>query len=651
MRLLLVDNLLFEGSRERPRFDLQPHLGLMSLAAVAQRFGHSVSIYDIKRDLANGLARIDKNLYDFAVGAITGYSPDVVGFTALGCNFPFVVRLAEAVKLALPKTKILLGGPHATILHRETIETFSWIDVVVRGEAEDILPRILESLSSERLQTVPGITFRGPDGSVISTANAPIIEELDELPSPAYETYPVSELGLGAIRIEAGRGCPFKCTFCSTASFFGRDYRLKSPVKLVSEMRRLNCQYGFSNFKLNHDLFTVNKKKVRAFCEEVSAENFTWECSARVDCVDNELINRMAHAGCRRIYFGVETGSRRLQKLMRKDLDLDLVEPTLEVTERLGIKTVTSFIIGYPEEQLDDYRDTLSLALDLHCRPAGLNTSQLHVLTPEPGTELMSRFGRELVFDPEPTGFNLPILTDEDRTLLERHPRLFGNYYCFPTRVPRATSRISSKLFEAFSELSRDQVRYIVSLKNGVCSFVEGFVDWHVATDPTTTAVGLDDLKRYLEFIVGSQHPAVSIVKLRAAMLAAGSIPRRTDDHKSSRRLSADTKLQASENLVILRGMHDRQDLVAAVAGEVSLPDLQSLHRVDLILVGGGSNPDESVASIEVNQEAIETLEYFRSPKTYWEYCAGLMDLPNAGYAEWRDIKRLVDFHILVPTR
>ena len=100
-------------------------------------------------------------------------------------------------------------------------------------------------------------------------------------------------------------------------------------------MDGLNSIYGFNVFKLNHDLFTVNRKKVVEFCHAMLERNYTWSCSARVDCVDPELLELMWEAGCRDIYFGIEAGSARMQAISRKRLDLDLVEPTLDVTSRL----------------------------------------------------------------------------------------------------------------------------------------------------------------------------------------------------------------------------------------------------------------------------------------------------------------------------
>src|SRR5260370_27808025 len=111
------------------------------------------------------------------------------------------------------------------------------------------------------------------------------------------------------MRVEAGRGCPLSCTFCSTATFFQRSYRLKSPSRLVHEMDLLHARYGTTEFKLDHDLFTVDRRKVRAFCEAVQDRNYRCRASARPDCSAEDLLEAMALSGCIGLYFGIETGS------------------------------------------------------------------------------------------------------------------------------------------------------------------------------------------------------------------------------------------------------------------------------------------------------------------------------------------------------
>src|SRR5205809_1059956 len=129
--------------------------------------------------------------------------------------------------------------------------------------------------------------------------------------------------GRDTAALELGRGCPFACTFCSTNDFFRRNFRLRSPNRMLQDMRVIASTYAIRDFELVHDMFTVDRRRVAAFCEAMitSREEFTWSCSARTDCIDEELLELMARAGCRGIFFGVESGSERMQKIIDKHLD------------------------------------------------------------------------------------------------------------------------------------------------------------------------------------------------------------------------------------------------------------------------------------------------------------------------------------------
>ncbi|HEU5322898.1 MAG TPA: radical SAM protein, partial [Methylomirabilota bacterium] len=417
MKLVFVDNLLLELRDGAYQYDLQPHLGLISLIAVAERAGHEGALYDPKLRLFRGERRLDASLYRRIADDLLETDADVIGFTSLGCNFICTAKIAAHVRAGRPALPILLGGPHATILDRPILERFPQFDVVVRHEAELTLPPLLEALPRRDLASVPGITFRrGAD--LVATPGEPLIADLDTLPWPAYDHYPLADLRLDSLRVEAGRGCPFHCTFCSTASFFGRRYRLKSAARICAEMDHLHARYGVPHFSLTHDLFTVNRAKVLEFCEHVAPRGYSWSCSARMDCVDPELLERMRAAGCRSIYYGVETGSPRMQKLVQKRQDLSLVEPTLDTAHRLGLFSTVSMITGYPQEEAADQAATLDLAGRCVFRDPGEILVQLHLLTPEPGTQLLAERAGALEYDGHITDFNFPTLEPDDAEVM-----------------------------------------------------------------------------------------------------------------------------------------------------------------------------------------------------------------------------------------
>src|SRR6266567_4060836 len=163
MRLLLVDNLVLPDRDDLDALDVHPHLGLISLAAVAERVGHKVTIFDPKRCVRSGALPYDDSLHRRFATLLLDANPDAAGFTTLGCSFLFALKVARFLKTARPRLPILLGGPHATILHREIIERYPDFDVIVRHEAEETLPCVLESLDSREFGAIPGVTWRSPN--------------------------------------------------------------------------------------------------------------------------------------------------------------------------------------------------------------------------------------------------------------------------------------------------------------------------------------------------------------------------------------------------------------------------------------------------------------------------------------------------------
>src|SRR5215467_2352218 len=380
MKIVFVQNFLLNSSGLPCDENLYPHLGLISLIAEIERSRHVPLLYDPMLQLQRGHLALDSSIYDDVAKQLLQTEPAAVGLTALGCNFLAVVKIARRLKQRRPETLILLGGPHPTVLETPIMTRFTDFDVLVRGEAEETIVPLLDALDSEKeLSAIPGISYR--DGSRVcrSPVDAGVMD-VNRLSMAAFHVYPIKELGMRSMRVEAGRGCPFHCTFCSTATFFGRKYRVKTAQKLVGELKSINSTYNIADFSLQHDLFTVNRRKVLEFCEEVRPCGFSWKCSARIDCVDSELLREMARSGCHSIFFGVETGSSNLQELVKKRLDISLLAPTLTNAKELGINVTTSFITGFPEETLSDLQATLE-CLDGCNRISPTTTRlQLHLL-------------------------------------------------------------------------------------------------------------------------------------------------------------------------------------------------------------------------------------------------------------------------------
>ncbi len=439
-----VDPELTLGTYHRK---MAPQLGILCLAAVLIEANIAVEIVNIdecfftfvEKDRDSGGPNVGspEGFFEELVRQFAAYDFDVYGFGSICSSYPLTLRLAREVKRLHPECINIAGGPQASVVDRQTIRSFSFVDYVVRGEADVALPRLIAAISAndgEELEKITGITYRRGE-EVIRNGASPVIDDLDALPLPAFHLDPRVRERTGA-HLEIGRGCPFACTFCSTNDFFRRNFRLKSPAKMIEQMREVKSRYGIQNFSLVHDMYTINRKEVVAFCETLleSGEGFIWSCSARTDCIDDELISLMARAGCRGIFFGIETGSERLQKAINKKLDLAAAMERIKCADENGITTAVALIAAFPDETRDDLRDTIhyfvrSLRFD-HAEP------QMSLLAPLAETPLSTQYQDELVFD--------SIFSDmshqgwrqdpSDVELIRAYPDIFPNFYAIPTQ-------------------------------------------------------------------------------------------------------------------------------------------------------------------------------------------------------------------------
>jgi radical SAM superfamily enzyme YgiQ (UPF0313 family) len=416
-----------------------PQLGILSVAAVLEGCGDSPHIIDANTayleyaDTPDGLHAdaFAEYLAEIAVRS----NADIYGFSSICSTYPLTIRVARAVKNLRPHTMILFGGPQASVVDAATIAAFPCVDFILRGEVEQTLPSLLQELHRDYdFSQVRGLTYR--DGTVVKrNPNAPVIEDLDALLPPAYHLSKYLAKATSA-SIELGRGCPFSCTFCSTNDFFRRNFRLRSPARVLKEMRQIAEAYGIRHFELVHDMFTVDSKRVVAFCEAMLAcdEGFTWDCSARTDCVDKELLELMARSGCRSVFFGIETGSQKMQRVIDKDLDLERAREMLEIAEQIGMKTTVSLITGFPEEDWEDVRGTLRIFT--YAARHARSHPQLNLLAPLSGTPIHAAHKNEMELEELCSDMSHQGLTQsqQDLALIRSYPDIFPNFYMIPVK-------------------------------------------------------------------------------------------------------------------------------------------------------------------------------------------------------------------------
>ncbi len=406
-----------------------PPLGILTLAATLGRARVPHEIFDLNTLFLQEPARV----FERAVAALENIGAAVFGFGTISSSYPLTVRLAREVKRMHPGSTIVFGGPQATAVDTETLTAFPWVDVIVRGEADGTLLPLLEALAGRgELAGVPGLTVRS-NSHPVRTSDAPPVLDLDSLPLPSFQLWPPMR-GRETAPIEVGRGCPYACTFCSTSSFFRRRYRVKSPERVLEHMRLVRDAYGIKTFHLVHDAFTAVRDSVSAFCRVMlaSGEGFHWTCSARADCADEDLLSLMAEAGCTGIFYGVETGSPRMQPLLNKNLELGEAIEAVRRSDRRAIRTTVSLIAGFPEETRDDVRATAAFLLDsLRCDNV---QAQFHLLAPLAGSALHAQYRGRLEWDGifSDMAFQGWRQDAGDRDFILRYPEVFPNFYALP---------------------------------------------------------------------------------------------------------------------------------------------------------------------------------------------------------------------------
>src|SRR2546423_1250376 len=433
------ERLVTEFEATRLIFEHAP-MGILSLAAVLEQQGIESEIIDLNRLFYKYISGDHKksglDFCTYAAEAFAGVTADVFGFSTICSSYPLTLRLARAVRSTCPDVFIMLGGPQASVVDVATLKSFPSVDLIVRGEAEETLPRVLDTLADRQpnFASIAGVTYRDAQ-NVVRNPNAPVIEDLDRLPMPAFHLYPHTT-DCTFVPIEAGRGCPFACNFCSTNDFFRRRFRLKSASVLVEQMKKIKETYNIASFDLVHDMFTVDRKKVVGFCEALAdcGEDLFWGCSARTDCVDDELIDLMADNGCTGIFFGIDSGSDRMQTLMQKRLNLGEAALRIRRANRRRIRHTVSLITGFPEETKDDLRQSVKfIGESLHHQFAQI---QLHLLAPLAETPITTEYQDQLVFDDifSDISFHGWEQDPEERAMIIDHPELFPNFYAVPTR-------------------------------------------------------------------------------------------------------------------------------------------------------------------------------------------------------------------------
>lgn len=359
-----------------------PNMGLAYIAAVVEQAGYDISILD-----ANAL----KLSHDQVVEELRRLQPDVVGVTATTTTLTDALATVRAAREALPEVRTVMGGIHVSRFPEETLADCPELDIVCIGEGEFTWVELLEVLEERAsLSKVKGIAYRSPRKGIRMTEPRPCVEDLDALPLPARHLLPLERYESAGrphrtASIVSSRGCPFGCRFCAAPFIAGRRYRVRSAQSLLEEVDEIVNVYKMNTFEFVDDLFTLDMQRVMDFCEGLRERDYevNWTCSARADTVTPEMLHAMAAAGCRIIYYGIESGSQRILDLVGKGETLEQMEQAVRWTREAGMRTWGFFIIGFPDETAEEIEATIAFAQDIE-----LDYAEFFICSAFPGSPL-----------------------------------------------------------------------------------------------------------------------------------------------------------------------------------------------------------------------------------------------------------------------
>ncbi|MCB9702838.1 MAG: B12-binding domain-containing radical SAM protein [Myxococcales bacterium] len=385
-----------------------PPLGIAYLAAAAREAGHEVRIVDASGEAldhtwpwpsAVGELRV-QGLGLAAIVARIDPEVEVVGVSHMFLHqWPLLRALLPMIRARATRATIVLGGENATAFWPTILGECAAVDACVLGEGEATLVELLAAIAEGRpIAEIGGLALR--DGARLRcTAARPRIAALDELPPPAWELLPVaayldhgcrSGVDRGrSMPVLTSRGCPYRCSFCSSPAMWGTRYRRRDPAAVVDEIEALVRRYGITNVDLNDLTAMLTKEWIVGFARAIAARGlgitFQLPSGTRSEAIDADAAAALHAAGCRNFTYAPESGSPATLRRIHKKVDLAALRRSLRAAEGAGLVTHASIIIGFPHERLGDLAATCGLVLRLALD--GCHTAAVIVFSPYPGSE------------------------------------------------------------------------------------------------------------------------------------------------------------------------------------------------------------------------------------------------------------------------
>ncbi len=340
--------------------------------------------------------KIEASIYD---ANLENISPDEVAEKTIGYDKIFItsstldkwicpnididIFIQTAKRISKIQKNTYLLGAHPTVFPKRIL-SITGAKAVIIGEPENIA---VELVLNDDLSAIDGIGYFDKNGNYYENKSAQPIN-FNDLPIPSFHllkkgAYYYEVLGDNMMVFETSRGCPYPCIFCFK-SMYGNTIRKKDPARIIQEINYATQHNGIKTAYFMDLEFTIFKKNVMELCDLLIANDkpLQWCCQTRADAVDKNLLEKMKQAGCTLIHYGVETGSERIMKLIKKNITKEKIIQGIKLTKEVGIDTACFFMFGFPSESKQEMEETISFAKELNPTYASF-----HIAIPYPETE------------------------------------------------------------------------------------------------------------------------------------------------------------------------------------------------------------------------------------------------------------------------
>jgi len=433
-----------------------PPLGILYCAGVLREAGIEVSLLD---------QPAKRFSLDQTVNWVKKENPDIIGFSVLLSTAKEAPKIAERVKAENPNITVVFGSHHATFNAERILKKYPFVDIVVRGEGEHTSLEIARCLEKQRdLDKVEGVTFR-KNGRIVSNPDRPLNKDMGALPFPDRDLAGVQyKSAIFGVKINSrkfttmlsSRGCPFNCSFCGIRKFTRGAWRPRSVENVMAELEYLQSE-GYEQFLFADDNFTLNTKRVSKLCRSIKKEgmDIEWFCDSRVDHISYDMFRDMVNAGCRCLFFGIESANQRILDYYRKGITPEQSEKAVRKARKAGIDIIVgSFIVGAPDETQREIINTLQFANKLD-----IDVPDVNILGAQTGTDIWNDLvAKGLLNENEqwedeiciPRDMPTPVPYEEVRSLIFEYFRAF---YLNPRQLLTELLRTSKSSFRIAAAL------------------------------------------------------------------------------------------------------------------------------------------------------------------------------------------------------